>query len=122
MLKTKTKTTAKPKCINCLEERKKADRSRKYAHELKNIFITISTVVNSEMEAPHPTFSSYSNNTNNMADSGDVSPFIMESKKNRIQPSKSASNTNLSNNTDSPFYFLKTLCDYEKSIQMVKIN
>ena len=23
MLKTKTKTTAKPKCINCLEERKK---------------------------------------------------------------------------------------------------
>ena len=116
MLKTKTKTTAKPKCINCLEERKKADRSRKYAHELKNIFITISTVVNSEMEAPHPTFSSYSNNTNHMADSGDVSPFIMESKKNRIQPSKSASNTNLSNNTDSPFYFLKTLCDYGKTL------
>ena len=36
--KTKT-TTVKPKCINCLEEIKKADRSRKYAHELKNIFM-----------------------------------------------------------------------------------
>ena len=37
----------KQHCTNCLEERKKADHSRKYAHELKNIFITISTVVNS---------------------------------------------------------------------------
>ena len=51
----KTKASGlKIKCINCAEEIKKADRSRKYAHELKNIFITISTVVNSEMESPIP--------------------------------------------------------------------
>ena len=116
MIKTKTKTTQKPKCTNCVEERKKADRSRKYAHELKNIFITISTVVNSEMETPHQTFSSYSNNTSHVADSGDVSPFIMESKKHRFQPSKQASNTNPTKNADSPFYFLKTLCDYGKTL------
>ena len=116
MIKTKTKSTLKQKCTNCIEERKKADRSRKYAHELKNIFITISTVVNSEMEAPHQTFSSFSNNTSHIAESGDVSPFIMESKKHRIQPSKPTSNANLSNNADSPFYFLKTLCDYGKTL------
>ena len=115
--KTKTITT-KAKCINCAEEIKKADRSRKYAHELKNIFITISTVVNSEMENPHQSFSSnsisVSNNTSQLAESGDVSPFIMEGRRNRVQ-SKATSNTNV-NNTDSPFYFLKTLCDYGKTL------
>ena len=116
MIKTKVKPTVKQNCTNCIEERKKADRSRKYAHELKNIFITISTVVNSEMEVPHQTFSSFSNNASHTAESGDVSPFIMESKKHRIQSSKLASNANLSNNADSPFYFLKTLCDYGKTL------
>jgi len=115
--KTKTMAT-KAKCINCAEEIKKADRSRKYAHELKNIFITISTVVNSEMENPHQSFSSnsvsVSNNTSQLAESGDVSPFIMEGRRNRVQ-SKATSNTNV-NNTDSPFYFLKTLCDYGKTL------
>ena len=114
----KTKTISiKAKCINCAEEIKKADRSRKYAHELKNIFITISTVVNSEMECPTPIsqqFSLISNNTSAVADSGDVSPFIMEGRRNRIQ-SKTTSTTNV-NNTDSPFYFLKTLCDYGKTL------
>ena len=115
MIKTKSKSTNKPKCINCLEERKKADRSRKYAHELKNIFITISTVVNSEMESPHQIFTSFSNNTSHVAE-GDVSPFLMETKKHRIQ-SKQNSITNVeSNNADSPFYFLKTLCDYGKTL------
>ena len=119
--KTKTTTTAKTKCINCLEEIKKADRSRKYAHELKNIFITISTVVNSEIESPHQFFSSnsitISNNTNTsaLAESGDVSPFIMEGRRNRVQ-SKTTSNSNVVNNSDSPFYFLKTLCDYGKTL------
>ena len=109
----KTKTSVKPKCANCAEEIKKADRSRKYAHELKNIFITISTVVNSEMENPHPISPSVPNNTNYVQDSGDVSPFIMEGRRHRVQ-SKGNSNTN--NNTDSPFYFLKTLCDYGKTL------
>ena len=114
MIKTKTKTTNKPKCTNCLEERKKADRSRKYAHELKNIFITISTVVNSEMESPHQILSFFSNNTSQIAD-GDVSPFLMETKKHR--PTKQSSITNVeANNSDSPFYFLKTLCDYGKTL------
>ena len=114
MIKTKTKTTSKPKCLNCLEERKKADRSRKYAHELKNIFITISTVINSELESPQHTFSSFSNNTSHVAESGDVSPYLMESKKHRHHP-KQNSNTNI-NNIDSPFYFIKTLCDYGKTL------
>ena len=116
MMKNKTLINTKPKCINCIEERKKADRSRKYAHELKNIFITISTVVNSEIEvAPHQTFSSISNNTNFAAESGDVSPFIMEGRRNGGH-SKITSSSNVNNNSESPFYFLKTLCDYGKTL------
>ena len=118
MIKTKSIV---PKCNNCVEERKKADQSRKYAHELKNIFITISTVVNSEMDFPHPnphshpppTFSLISNNnSNHVVDSGDVSPFIMEGRRQRIHSKKGTGN----NNNDSPFYFLKTLCDYGKTL------
>ena len=117
MLNKTKNSTVKTKCINCAEEIKKADRSRKYAHELKNIFITISTVVNSEMECPHQYPSNsipIPNNASPMADSGDVSPFIMEGRRQRIQ-SKANSNSN-TNNTDSPFYFLKTLCDYGKTL------
>ena len=114
MIKTKTKSTDKAKCVNCLEERKKADRSRKYAHELKNIFITISTVINSELESPQQNFSSFSNNTSNIAESGDVSPYLMESKKHRHHLKQNL-NSNI-NNIDSPFYFIKTLCDYGKTL------
>ena len=78
----KAKTNVK--CVNCAEERKKADTSRKYAHELKNIFITISTVVDSEMEFPTQTFSQVSTNSFHNVDSGDVSPFIMEGRRQRI--------------------------------------
>jgi signal transduction histidine kinase len=119
MNKTKSKTNNKSKCANCLEERKKADRSRKYAHELKNIFITISTVVNSEIETPTANFSSLSGNTSHFAESGDVSPFIMEGRKHRINSkinNNSNNNSSINNNTDSPFYFLKTLCDYGKTL------
>ena len=88
MNRAKSKVATKAKCINCEEERKKADQSRKYAHELKNIFITISTVVNSEMESPHPTFSLVSTpsipSSIHAADSGDVSPFIMEARRPRV--------------------------------------
>ena len=117
MNRTKTKVVNKVKCLNCEEERKKADQSRKYAHELKNIFITISTVVNSEMESPHQFFSSVSTpsiSSIHVADSGDVSPFIMEGRRPRAQ--RSNNNTNNNNNTDSPIYFLKTLCDYGKTL------
>ena len=114
MINSKTRTSSKPKCINCIEERKKADRSRKYAHELKNIFITISTVVNSEIETPHQSFSSFSNNTSHIVESGDLSPFIMENRKNCLNSNKNFSVIN--NNNDSPFYFLKALCDYGNTL------
>ena len=62
MNKTKSKSNTKSVCANCIEERRKGDTTRKYAHELKNIFITISTVVNSEVEVPIPSrFSMISN-------------------------------------------------------------
>ena len=89
---------------------------RKNVHELKNIFTTISTVVNSEMESPHPTFSLVSIPSIpsfHPADSWDVSPFIMEARRPRVQ--RSNNNTN-NNNSDSPIYFLKTLCDYGKTL------
>ena len=107
MIKNKTLNY---KCYNCIEERKKADQSRKYAHELKNIFITISTVVNSEIEFPTLTATQSSiqnstNPTNNtlILDSGDVSPFIFETRKPRNAPKR---NSNASINPDSPFLFL----------------
>ena len=116
MMKTKTKSAAMQNCLRCAEEIRKADRSRKYAHELKNIFITISTVVNAEIESPHQysSISNISNNASLVVESGDASPFIMEGRKQRNQ-SKTNSSLNI-NNVDSPFYFLKTLCDYGKTL------
>ena len=109
MKRTKTKGMDKQNCTNCLEERKKADQSRKYAHELKNIFITISTVVNSEVEVPIPSrFSMISNNTSHIGE-GDVSPFIMDARRKK-------SLAKGINNGESPFHFLKTLCDYGKTL------
>ena len=113
MFKTKTKSESMQNCLRCAEEIRKADRSRKYAHELKNIFITISTVVNSEIESPHQ-YSSVSNNTSLVVESGDASPFIMEGRRQRNQ-SKTNSSLNV-NNIDSPFNFLKALCDYGKTL------
>ena len=98
MIKTKTKTAAMQNCLRCAEEIRKADRSRKYAHELKNIFITISTVVNAEIESPHQ-YSSISNNTSMLVESGDASPFIMEGRKQRNQ-SKTNSSINVNNNAN----------------------
>ena len=115
MNRTKTKSVMKTNCINCAEERKKADQSRKYAHELKNIFITISTVVESELESPHLSYSIISNQSFLPIDSGDVSPFIMEGRKPRIHSKKNTISNN-NNKSDSPFYFLKTLCDYGKTL------
>ena len=114
----KTKKVQNQKCIHCMEEIKKADRSRKYAHELKNIFITISTVVNSEIENPHQNYNSVSNNTSLVCDSGEFSPYIMEKKKTR-QANNNNNNIVPNNNkahSHSTFDFLKTLCDYGKTL------
>jgi signal transduction histidine kinase len=119
----KSKISSKTKCVHCLEEIKKADLSRKYAHELKNIFITISTVVNSEMENPHSYNALVSNNTSLIYESGECSPYIMERRKSKVNFNNLMNNTNTninannSNNpNESPFYFLKNLCDYGKTL------
>ena len=97
----KPKMNSKSKCMHCMEEIKKADLSRKYAHELKNIFITISTVVNSEIENPHQNYNPVSNNTSLVYESGECSPYIMDKKK---KNSNVNSTTNVQNtNTHSSF-------------------
>ena len=98
-----------------MEEIRKADRSRKYAHELKNIFITISTVVNSEIENPHQNYNPVSNNTSLVCESGECSPYIMEKKKTKSNVNNSKGN-NENTNSHSTFDFLKTLCDYGKTL------
>ena len=110
----KSKLNSKSKCIHCMEEIKKADLSRKYAHELKNIFITISTVVNSEIENQHQNYNHVSNNTSLICESGEGSPYIMDKNRPR-QINKEIKNENISS-THSPFDFLKTLCDYGKTL------
>ena len=111
----KPKISSKSKCIHCMEEIRKADRSRKYAHELKNIFITISTVVNSEIENPHQNYNPVSNNTSLVYESGECSPYIMEKKKTKSNVNNSKVN-NENTNSHSTFDFLKTLCDYGKTL------
>ena len=110
----KGKLNSKSKCIHCMEEIKKADLSRKYAHELKNIFITISTVVNSEIENQHQNYNLVSNNTSLICESGEGSPYIMD--KNRPRQINKEVNKNENSNTHSPFDFLKTLCDYGNTL------
>ena len=115
----KSKISSKTKCAHCLEEIKKADLSRKYAHELKNIFITISTVVNSEMENPHSYNALVSNNTSLIYESGECSPYIMERRKSKVNFNNlniTNTNINTNNSNESPFYFLKSLCDYGKTL------
>ena len=111
----KPKISSKSKCIHCMEEIRKADRSRKYAHELKNIFITISTVVNSEIENSHQNYNPVSNNTSLVYESGECSPYIMEKKKTKSNVNNSKGN-NENTNSHSTFDFLKTLCDYGKTL------
>ena len=111
----KPKISSKSKCIHCMEEIRKADRSRKYAHELKNIFITISTVVNSEIENPHQNYYPVSNDTSLVYESGECSPYIMEKKKTKSNVNNSKGN-NENTNSHSTFDFLKTLCDYGKTL------
>ena len=111
----KSKLNQKSKCIHCMEEIKRADLSRKFAHELKNIFITISTVVNSEIENQHQNFNPVSNNTSLVCESGEYSPYIMDKNRSR-QTNKEINKNEINSNTHSPFDFLKTLCDYGKTL------
>ena len=111
----KSKLNSKSKCIHCMEEIKRADLSRKFAHELKNIFITISTVVNSEIENQHQNFNPVSNNTSLVCESGEYSPYIMDKNRSR-QTNKEINKIEINSNTHSPFDFLKTLCDYGKTL------
>ena len=111
----KSKLNQKSKCIHCMEEIKRADLSRKFAHELKNIFITISTVVNSEIENQHQNFNPVSNNTSLVCESGECSPYIMDKNRSR-QTNKEINKIEINSNTHSPFDFLKTLCDYGKTL------
>lgn len=112
----KPKTSSKSKCIHCMEEIKKADRSRKYAHELKNIFITISTVVNSEIENPHQNYNPISNNTSLVYESGECSPYLMEKRKSKPNIINNPGGIKQNKNSHSTFDFLKTLCDYGKTL------
>ena len=114
----KSKLTQKSICIQCSEEIKKANLSRKYAHELKNIFITISTVVNSEIENNHQNYNSVSNDASMACESGEFSPYIMEKRKSRPSIIHDQGNTQITTkvNNHSPFTFLKTLCDYGKTL------
>ena len=114
----KSKLTQKSICIQCSEEIKKANLSRKYAHELKNIFITISTVVNSEIENNHQNYNSVSNDASMACESGEFSPYIMEKRKSRPSIIHEQGNTQITTkvNDRSPFTFLKTLCDYGKTL------
>ena len=114
----KSKLTQKSICIQCSEEIKKANLSRKYAHELKNIFITISTVVNSEIENNHQNYNSVSNDASMACESGECSPYIMEKRKSRPSIIHDEGNTQITTkvNDRSPFTFLKTLCDYGKTL------
>ena len=114
----KSKLTQKSICIQCSEEIKKANLSRKYAHELKNIFITISTVVNSEIENNHQNYNPVSNDASLACESGEFSPYIMEKRKSRPSIIHDQGNTQITTkvNDRSPFTFLKTLCDYGKTL------
>ena len=114
----KSKLTQKSICIQCSEEIKKANLSRKYAHELKNIFITISTVVNSEIENNHQNYNSVSNDASMACESGEFSPYIIEKRKSRPSIIHDQGNTQITTkvNDRSPFTFLKTLCDYGKTL------
>ena len=114
----KSKLTQKSICIQCSEEIKKANLSRKYAHELKNIFITISTVVNSEIENNHQNYNPVSNDASMACESGEFSPYIMEKRKSRPSIIHDQGNTQITTkvNNHSPFTFLKTLCDYGKTL------
>ena len=98
------------KCKFCAEATKKAIMSAKFAHELKNVFIMISTIVadtNKKRNSHESLFHQ---------ESGILSPFRFDRRKqNQNDISMDAASINVEDN-EAKFSFLKSLCDYGKSL------
>ena len=98
------------KCKLCNQYEKKAIMSAKFAHELKNIFIMISTIV-SDSNKKRGSFESLV-----YQESGILSPFRFDRRKqNQNDLSMDVASINVED-TDAKFSFLKSLCDYGKSL------
>ena len=98
------------KCRFCSKSEKKAIMSAKFAHELKNVFIMISTVV-SDTNKKRGSLESFIHQ-----ESGILSPFRFDRRRaNRIDISMDNASINVED-TDEKFSFLKSLCDYGKSL------
>jgi CheY-like chemotaxis protein len=98
------------KCKNCSISEKKAIMSAKFAHELKNVFIMISTIV-ADTNKKRGSLESYIHQ-----ESGVLSPFRFDRRRaNRIDLSMDNASINVED-TDEKFSFLKSLCDYGKSL------
>ena len=97
------------KCQFCSESSKKAIMSAKFAHELKNIFIMISTIV-SDTNKKRNSLESFIHQ-----ESGILSPFRFERKKGNQNNSMDNPSINIEDN-EQKFAFLKSLCDYGKSL------
>ena len=98
------------KCKFCAEATKKAIMSAKFAHELKNVFIMISTIVadtNKKRNSHESLFHQ---------ESGILSPFRFDRRKqNQNDISMDSESINVEDN-EAKFSFLKSLCDYGKSL------
>ena len=97
------------KCQFCSESSKKAIMSAKFAHELKNIFIMISTIV-SDTNKKRNSLESFIHQ-----ESGVLSPFRFDRKKGNQNNSMENSSINIED-PEQKFAFLKSLCDYGKSL------
>ena len=98
------------KCKLCSESSKKAIMSAKFAHELKNVFIMISTIV-SDTNKKRNSFESMVHQ-----DSGILSPFRFDRRRaNQNDISNDNASINVEDNEEK-FSFLKSLCDYGKSL------
>ena len=99
------------KCKNCCESEKKAVMSAKFAHELKNVFIMISTIVSDSNKQKRGSFESFTHQ-----ESGILSPFRFDRRR-RNQNDLSMDNASINvDDNEAKFTFLKSLCDYGKSI------
>jgi hypothetical protein len=98
------------KCKLCSQYEKKAIMSAKFAHELKNVFIMISTIV-SDTNKKRGSFESLV-----YQESGILSPFRFDrGRQNQNDLSMDVASINVED-TDAKFSFLKSLCDYGKSL------
>jgi CheY-like chemotaxis protein len=98
------------KCKLCSQYEKKAIMSAKFAHELKNVFIMISTIV-SDTNKKRGSFESLV-----YQESGILSPFRFDRRRqNQNDLSMDVASINVED-TDAKFSFLKSLCDYGKSL------